>query len=122
MTGLGHPDCMPLLAFDGPIDGQLLFGTPRISTDVERLIKTSANGWAPRGWDATGKSIVAFGIASGLGFGRTIRPEQEGELRQQMGTVLVRDAFVWVLTDSLSPCKNLMTDVTSRTWLQENGR
>jgi serine/threonine protein kinase len=68
MARLDHPACIQLVAFDAPADGDWWVVTPKMSTDLQKLIDAEANDEEPDGWDATAKSIVAFGIASGLAY------------------------------------------------------
>jgi serine/threonine protein kinase len=68
MARIHHPACLSLIAFDTPATGRYSIVTERMATDLGSLFREAAQGKAPPGWNATKKSIVALGIASGMAY------------------------------------------------------
>jgi serine/threonine protein kinase len=70
MSRVEHPACLGLIAFsiENPGNGIYSIVTERMDNNLQNVIDQSVKGCAPVGWDATTKTIVAYGVACGLAY------------------------------------------------------
>jgi serine/threonine protein kinase len=68
LSKLRHPACLSLIAFCMPGSGMYHVVTEKMDVGLDKIVDQATRGASPDGWDDTAKSIVALGVAAGLGY------------------------------------------------------